>query len=63
MEHHVEVTRTHSDDAAIPDALHLRCSCGWTSSAHAERDAQQLVREHVASGIVPAPAPYVPSPS
>ena len=62
MEHHVEVTRTRNDRPDVPDALHLRCTCGWTSSAHDDEESQQLVREHVESGVVPAPPPYVPSP-
>jgi hypothetical protein len=62
MDHHVEVVKTHNEDPSVPDALHLRCACGWTSSAHSDADAKQLVREHLESGVVPAPPPYVPSP-
>jgi hypothetical protein len=62
MEHHVEVTRTHNERSAVPDALHLRCECGWTSSAHDQGEAERLVQEHIASGVVPAPPPYVPPP-
>jgi hypothetical protein len=62
MEHEVEITRTHNEHSEVPDAVHLRCSCGWTSSAHSEDEAQALVREHEQSGVVPAPPPYVPSP-
>lgn len=59
--HQVEVTRTHNDHADIPDALHLRCSCGWTSSADDDGHAQQIIREHAESGD-PTPAPSTMSP-
>jgi len=62
MEHDMEITRTHNEDPQIPDGLHVRCSCGWASSADDEHSARALFEDHVASGVVPAPAPYVPSP-
>lgn len=61
MEHHVDATRTHNDNPDVPDAIHLRCSCGWTSSAHDEPTVEQLTREHLASGD-PAPVPSTVSP-
>ena len=61
MEHQVEVTRTQNEDPDVPDALHLRCSCGWTSSAHAQEDAEELIREHQEIGM-PAPPPSTVSP-
>lgn len=62
MEHTIEITETHHELPDVRDALHLRCSCGWTSSTHSRDDANALVQEHRNSGVVPAPPPYVPSP-
>ncbi|MCW2928109.1 MAG: hypothetical protein JWM86_2077 [Thermoleophilia bacterium] len=62
MEHTVEITETMHELPDVPTALHMRCSCGWSSSAHSREDADQFVREHIDSGVVPAPPPYVPSP-
>lgn len=62
MEHRIEVTHTRNEDPAVPDALHLRCGCGWTSSASDQDQARELVREHEQAGTVPAPPPSTPSP-
>lgn len=62
MEHEIEMTRTHNERAEVPDGLHLRCSCGWTASAHDEATAQAVAQEHLAVGEV-APAPATPSPN
>lgn len=61
MDHEIAITRTQHEDPEVADALHLRCSCGWTSSASDEATAEVLAGEHRASGEV-APIPSVPSP-
>ncbi|MCW2925246.1 MAG: family N-acetyltransferase [Thermoleophilia bacterium] len=61
MEHSVEITRTENANPDVPDALHLRCACGWTASAHDPAVAEELTRAHVASGD-PTPVPAAPSP-
>lgn len=62
MDHEVEVIRTTNEDPAVPDAVHVRCSCGWSSSASDGDHARELVDGHVESGEAPAPPPYTPSP-
>lgn len=59
--HEVDVRRTRNERPDVPAALHLTCTCGWTSSAADDDAAAQLVRDHVRSGD-PAPPPYSPSP-
>jgi hypothetical protein len=59
--HQVEITRTHNEDRSIPDAIHLRCTCGWTSFAHDEAAVEGIVHEHQASGEA-APPPSTISP-
>lgn len=59
--HHVEITRTHNEDPSVPDAIHLRCTCGWTSSAPDADSVDELVREHEQLGA-PAPPPSTVSP-
>jgi hypothetical protein len=59
--HTVELTQIHNHLPSVADALHLRCTCGWTSSAPDEPAAQRLADKHVASGD-PAPIPSVISP-
>lgn len=61
-QHHVELTRTRSDIPDVADALHLRCECGWTSSAPDDDAAQRITDEHLASGD-PAPVPSTISPT
>ena len=61
MDHHVDVTRTHNDNPSVPDSFHLRCRCGWTSSAHDEATVEQVTQEHLAVGD-PAPVPSTVSP-
>ena len=61
MEHTVDIRRTTNELPEVPDAFHLRCSCGWTSSATSESDARIVEAEHLALGI-PAPAPSTISP-
>jgi hypothetical protein len=60
--HHIETTRTHNDNPDVPDALHLRCTCGWTAATHDEATAEQIAREHLRVGV-PAPTPASPSPN
>ncbi|MBC7460576.1 MAG: hypothetical protein H7287_04375 [Thermoleophilia bacterium] len=62
MHHDIEMTRTRNERMEVPDGLHLRCSCGWTSSAHDEATVEAVAREHLAVRKV-APAPAAPSPN
>jgi hypothetical protein len=61
MSHEIEITRQHSDVPGVPDSIHLRCTCGWTSSAHDDAAIAELIHHHQADGV-PAPPPSTISP-
>jgi hypothetical protein len=62
MEHVITLTVTHSDIESVADGLHLRCTCGWTASAHDEATAEQIAEQHRRIGV-PVPVPASPSPN
>lgn len=59
--HRIELTRTQNAIPGVYAALHLRCGCGWTSSAPDEQLAREIADEHLRTGD-PAPSPATVSP-